>query len=89
MIMPVSVRLDDEVKDVLEQEARQRHMGLSSYLRLIAAEAAERVRRERIRRQSEAVGAYVARSEHARGFYEDWGSLLTPDDAPDRAPDRD
>ncbi|HSU05755.1 MAG TPA: hypothetical protein VLI93_09295 [Acetobacteraceae bacterium] len=79
MVMPVSVRLDEDVKDVLEQEARQRHMGLSSYLRLIASEAAERVRRERILEQSKAVGAYVAQSEQARGFYEDWGSLLTPD----------
>ena len=80
MVMPVSVRLDDDVKDVLEQEARHLHMGLSSYLRLLASEAAERVRRERIRQQSEVVGAYVGRSEQARGFYEDWGGLLTPEE---------
>ena len=80
MVMPVSVRLDDDVKDVLEEEARHRHMGLSSYLRLLASEAAERVRRDRIRRQSEAVGAYVGQSIQARGFYEDWGGLLTPED---------
>jgi len=80
MVMPVSVRLDDDVKDVLEEEARHLHMGLSSYLRLLASEAAERVRRERIRRQSEAVGAYVGQSQQARGFYEDWGGLLTPED---------
>jgi hypothetical protein len=80
MVMPVSVRLDDDVKDVLEEEARHLHMGLSSYLRLLASEAAERVRRERIRQQSEVVGAYVGRSEQARGFYEAWGGLLTPED---------
>ena len=80
MVMPVSVRLDDDVKDVLEEEARNLHMGLSSYLRLLASEAAERVRRERIRRQSEAVGAYVGQSQQARGFYKDWGGLLTPED---------
>lgn len=79
MPMPVSVRLDEDVKDILEQEARHLHMGLSGYLRLLAAEAAERVRRERIRAQSEAVGAYVAQSEQARGFYEDWGGPLAPD----------
>ncbi len=84
--MPVSVRLDEDVKQVLEQEARHRQMGLSSYLRLVASEAAERVRRSRIRDQSEAVGAYVAQSEEARGFYEDWGTLLTP---PGPTPDRD
>jgi hypothetical protein len=80
MVMPVSVRLDDDVKDVLEEEARHLHMGLSSYLRLLASEAAERVRRDRIRRQSEAVGTYVGQSPRARGFYEDWGGLLTPDE---------
>ena len=80
MVMPVSVRLDDDVKDVLEEEARHLHMGLSSYLRLLASEAAERVRRARIRRQSEAVGAYAGQSPQARGFYEDWGGLLTPEE---------
>lgn len=80
MVMPISVRLDDDVKDVLEEEARHLHMGLSSYLRLLASEAAERVRRDRVRRQSEAVGAYVGQSAQARGFYEDWGGLLTPED---------
>jgi predicted transcriptional regulator len=74
MVTPVSVRLDEDVKRVLDQEARARSMGLSSYLRLIAAETAERVRRERIARQSAAVGAYVAESEEARAFYEDWGT---------------
>jgi hypothetical protein len=78
--MPISVRLDDDVKDVLEEEARHLHMGLSTYLRLIASEAAGRVRRDRIRRQSEAVGAYVGESKEARGFYEDWGGFLTPED---------
>jgi len=79
MITPVSVRLDEDVKEVLEQEARHHQMGLSSYLRQIATEAAGRVRRERIRRQSQAVGEYVQESPQARGFYEDWGGLLTPD----------
>ncbi len=77
MAMPISVRLDDEVKDVLEDEARQLHLCLSGSLRLIASEAAERARRQRIRQQSRAVGAYVSQSKHARGFYEDWGGLLT------------
>lgn len=79
MISPVSIRLEEDVKDILEQEAREHQMGLSSYLRQIATEAAERVRRQRIRRQSEAVGEYVQQSPQARGFYEDWGGLLTPD----------
>jgi hypothetical protein len=40
----------------------------------IASETAERVRRERIARQSAAVGAYVAESDEAGAFYEDWGT---------------
>ena len=80
MVMPVSVRLDDDVRDVLEGEARRLHMGLSGYLRLIASEAAERLRRQRIRQQSRTVGTYVSQFEHARGFYEDWGGLLTPEE---------
>lgn len=78
VIAPVSVRLDDDVREVLEEEARHRHIGLSTYLRQIASEAAERARRDRIRLQSAVVGAYVSGSPQARGFYEDWGGFPTP-----------
>jgi hypothetical protein len=37
-------------------------------------EEAHRVRRERIRQQSRAVGAHVAASPEAREFYDDWSS---------------
>src|SRR5579872_6370073 len=36
MTAPVSVRLDDDVRQTLEAEARARHVGLSTYLRQIA-----------------------------------------------------
>lgn len=72
--MPISVRLDDEVRETLEAEARARRIGLSTYLREIAAEAAMRLRRERIRRQSKAVGEYVASSPEAAAFYKEWGT---------------
>ncbi|WP_448190576.1 hypothetical protein [Azospirillum sp. sgz301742] len=71
---PVSVRLDDDVQATLESAARQRGVGLSTYLRELAVMEARRVRRERIREQSRAVGAYVAASPEARSFYEDWGT---------------
>ncbi|HJU18184.1 MAG TPA: hypothetical protein VJ770_17160 [Stellaceae bacterium] len=74
MSTPISVRLDDEVREALEAEARARRIGLSAYLRQIATEAAIRLRRERIRRQSEAVGEYVANSPEAAAFYEEWGT---------------
>lgn len=74
MNTPISVRLDDEVREMLESEARARRIGLSTYLREIAGEAAARLRRERIRRHSKAVGEYVAQSPEAAAFYEEWGT---------------
>jgi hypothetical protein len=74
MASPVSVRLDDDVRETLETEARARHIGLSTYLRQIAIETAARLRRERIRAQSRAVGQYVASAADAAAFYDDWGT---------------
>ncbi|MGH7062637.1 MAG: hypothetical protein ACREET_01015 [Stellaceae bacterium] len=74
MTAPVSVRLDDDVRETLQAEARARHVGLSTYLRQIAAETAARLRRERIRAQSRAVGEYVASSAAAAAFYQDCGA---------------
>ncbi len=74
MSMPVSVRLDDRVRETLETEARSRALGLSAYLRELATAEARRIRRERIREQSRAVAEYVASNPEAAAFYEDWGS---------------
>jgi hypothetical protein len=74
MSMPISLRLDDQVRQTLESEARARHLGLSAYLREIATEEARRITRERIRQQSRAVAEYVAGQPEATAFYEDWGS---------------
>jgi hypothetical protein len=71
---PVSVRLDETVQEILEDAARERGIGLSTYLRELAAAEARRVRRERIRAQSRAVAEYLATSPEARSFYEDWGT---------------
>jgi predicted transcriptional regulator len=73
-MMPVSVRLDDEVRATLDEEARARGMGLSTYLRQVATETAHQLRRDRIRRQSRPVAEYVARSPEAAEFYEAWGT---------------
>jgi hypothetical protein len=70
----VSVRLDDETQATLEGAANQAGIGLSTYLRRMAETEAKRVRRERIREQSRAVGHYVAGNPEARAFYEDWGT---------------
>jgi hypothetical protein len=74
MAAPVSIRLDDDVREALEAEARARHIGLSTFLRQIAIETAARLRRERIRAQSHAVGEYAAGSSEAAAFYQEWGT---------------
>ena len=74
MSAPISVRLDDDVRLVLEDEAKSRQIGLSAYLRQVASEEAKRVRRERIRAQTRAIGELVAASPEAREFYEYWGT---------------
>ena len=74
MTAPISIRLDDKVREELEAEARARNIGLATLLRQIAAEAARQVKRKRIREQSEAVGKYVASHPEAKEFYEFWGT---------------
>lgn len=77
MTVPISVRLDEDVRATLEAEAKDRGIGLATYLRQLAAEAARDVRRKRIRAQSAAVGRYVVENPAARAFYEDWGTPTT------------
>jgi len=76
---PVSVRLDDDIRETLEAVPRARGTGLSTYLRQIAIETAQRVRRERIRAQSRAVGEHVAASPDAAAFYQEWGTPRSED----------
>lgn len=71
---PLSVRLDDETRLTLEQAAQDRNVGLSTLVRDLAVEAAQRFRRDRIRAQSADVAAYVAASPDAASFYADWGT---------------
>jgi hypothetical protein len=77
---PVSVRLDNDVQAMLEDVARERGVGLSTYLRELAEIEAKRVRRERIRAQSRAVGAYIASSPEGRAFHDDWGTPSAEDE---------
>jgi uncharacterized protein (DUF1778 family) len=70
---PVSVRMDDAAQEVLEAAARERGIGLSTYLREMAEKEAKRIVKERIRAESRAVAEYVASSPEAQAFYTDWG----------------
>ena len=74
MSSPISVRLDDHVQATLESAAKERGIGLSTYLRDLASEDARRIHKARIRAQSESVGRYVATSPEASEFYADWGT---------------
>jgi uncharacterized protein (DUF1778 family) len=74
MGLPISIRLDDDVRDELEAAAAARGVGLSTYLRELATEAARAARRARIRAASEAVGRHVAASAEGAEFYGDWGT---------------
>jgi len=74
MTAPVSIRLDDEVRETLEAEARSRNIGLATLLRQIAKEAARQVKHKRIREQTAAVGRHVASSPEAAEFCEFWGT---------------
>ena len=74
MAAPISIRLDDEVRQELEAEARARNIGLATLLRQIAKDAARQVKRKRIWEQSEAVGRYIASNPEAKEFYEFWGT---------------
>jgi hypothetical protein len=76
MGVPISIRLDDDVRDELEAQARSRGIGLATLLRDLATEAAHKARRARIHQASAAVGAHVATSTEGQAFYEAWG---TPD----------
>jgi hypothetical protein len=74
MSTPVSVRLDDTTRELLEREARERKIGLSALLREIAADAAKQARKRRIRQQSRAVAEYIASNPEAQEFAEFWGT---------------
>ena len=75
--MPISIRLDDDVRDELEMQARSRGIGLATLLRDLATEAARAARRARVRQASAAVGTHVATSAPGQAFYEEWGTPST------------
>jgi hypothetical protein len=74
MGVPISVRLEDDVRDELEAQARSRGIGLSTLLRDLATEAARQARRARIRDASAAVGRHVTTSAEGQALYDGWGT---------------
>lgn len=74
MGVPISIRLNDDVRAELETQAAAHGVGLATLLRDLAAAAARDARRARIRAASAAVGAHVAASPDGQAFYADWGT---------------
>jgi hypothetical protein len=74
MAGPISIRLDDRVRQELEAEAKARNIGLATLLRQIATEAARQAKRKRIREQSRTVGSYLASNPEAKEFCDFWGT---------------
>jgi hypothetical protein len=82
MTIPLSVRLDDDVRQELEKAAAERSIGLATLLREIAAAEAKRIRAARIRAQSGAVAAHWTSLSAPEPFFENVG----PDDVVDFYP---
>jgi hypothetical protein len=74
MSAPISVRLDDTTRELLEREARERKVGLSALLREIFTEAAKEAQRRRIRQQMQKVADHIANSPEAAEFMREWGT---------------
>ncbi len=77
MAVPVSIRLDDHVREELEAQARSRGIGLSTLLRDLLTEAARAAKRARIRQASAAVGEHILTSADGQAFYKAWGTPQT------------
>ncbi|MBC5825593.1 MAG: hypothetical protein GIX02_12365 [Candidatus Eremiobacteraeota bacterium] len=71
---PLSVRLDPGVRQILKEAAAAQGVPLRTYLRLIASDHARALRRQRIRAESKAVGAYVRSSREGQAFYDEVGT---------------
>jgi len=74
MSAPISIRLDESVQVILDDEAKRRKIGISTLIREIATEAAKEVRRKRVREGSEAVARHIKKCPEAAEFFEFWGT---------------
>jgi hypothetical protein len=73
MGVPISIRLDEDVRAELEARAASQGIGLATLLRDLATQAAREARRARIHAASARVGGFA----EAQSFYADWGTPRT------------
>lgn len=71
---PISIRLNPDVRETLQAEAKTLGIGLASYLRQMAAKAARDATRARLRAGSAAVATHIAEDRSARNFMGEWGT---------------
>lgn len=76
MSAPISIRLDDGTRELLEREASERKIGLSALAREMLSEAAKEARRRRTRQQTKAVAEYIKSNPEAEEFFEFWGTPM-------------
>jgi hypothetical protein len=76
MANPISVRLDDDVREILEEDAEEQHIGLGTYLRQLASAHAEVVWKARVRAESKRIGELCAVDPKAQAFYDELGTPL-------------
>jgi hypothetical protein len=72
MPAPVFVRLDDEVRATLEADARQHGVGLATYLRNLATDRANLVKKANIRAESQRVAEFNRDYPNAQEFHDFW-----------------
>jgi hypothetical protein len=73
MGVPISIRLDEDVRQELEAQAQSRGVGLATLLRDLATQAARQARRARIRADSGRVAAHAAGFAEGQALFEEWG----------------
>jgi hypothetical protein len=64
--VPISIRLDDDVRDELEVQAHSQGIGLETLLRDLATRGVREAARKRIQEASETVAHHVAGSAERR-----------------------
>jgi hypothetical protein len=75
--VPISIRLDDDVRAELEAQAQARGIELATLLRDLATHVARDAQRARIHQASEAIGHRAAGYAEAHAFYKEIGTPTT------------
>jgi hypothetical protein len=70
----LTIRLEDKDREILEEAAKEEGIGLSSFIRQLAAAEAKRLWTAKVRQEFEEIAKYIASNPEAQAEIEDWGS---------------